>query len=927
MSDSINTAFQSTENDNIPFQSTQHDDTPTSATQNDSEPILDAVDASEEEIASLMDLYPEMHHLDFESTPKVTLCPPHSAYGGVMGIASAISTFLLVLFIWQTAFGISDNAMQYLIGYLKYFLTQIGQNDTACVGALSCFPPSLYLAKKHIGFAPTDDFNKFVVCSDPDCNALYPIDECIRIVNGKKVPKRCSRPILRGKKYVGTCDNTLLQANVVRNGGVYHLPKKVYCQKSVGSQIEQILSRPGYERYCQEWRDREVDSDTYTDIYDGKLWEEVQDRGFLESDHDMALLMNFDFFQPYKNRAKSVGVIYLALLNLPRSIRYHSSNMIVAGIIPSLEHIDSKGKTRHEPKSMNNFLKPLVDELNELWRVGKWIHTYENKEGTIMRAMLLGVACDSPATRKSSGFLAHSALLGCTRCYHRFPGKVGEKRYSGYDYKNWDLRDNETHRKHCDKIRLAKTDSKRSDLESEYGCRYSTLLELPYFDVIKQTSIDAMHLLFLGIAKSFFALLVERGILTEEKMAMITENLQNMHSTSHKAWLPKNIGSHWKFFNAYEWKNFTMIYSLQAFRGVIPPEYLQTWSQFVNACQLICKPCVTQPEVEKAHDLLCNYVKRLQNQFGKEVIKPNHHMSLHLKESITDFGGVYSTWLFSFERFNGYLGDYQNNNKGIEVTLMRKVLADCTLANKSFEISKDFFDSCSLPPSKRCIFRPAEMKHLSLKTVNIPILPLDDCSQLWSQISHLTVPDTVTGQDLKAEHLCRIDEDDMPLLYDMYRVMYPNPQYDIQLNDLGPLGKRFNSINIGCERFYTDSVSDLKKCLILAKWCNNDGEVDANSAPRLGLIKYFLLHNVHIAGEMKSHIICYMQWFADFHDHVLPTGYLPPVQVFRKKRVASGSAWFMPVQRILSKCVYTFREVNKYSNCIVVSPVPFDLYI
>ncbi len=290
------------------------------------------------------------------------------------------------------------------------------------------------------------------MCPDPNCNTLYDINDCFTTINGKKVPKRCSKPRYKRKKFDRTCNAVLLQEHVVRNGGVYLVPKKVYCQNDITSQIERILLRPGYEKYCQEWRNRDTVHGTYSDIYDGKLWQKVQDDyGFFGNEYDMGLLMNFDFFQPFKNRSKSVGVFYLALLNLPRSIRYHSSNLICAGIIPSLEFIDEKGKTRHEPKCMNNFLEPLVTELKALWRVGRLIHTHENPGGVLMHAMLMGVACDSPAARKISGFLAHSALFGCTRCYHKFPGKVGEKMYSGYDYNNWTLRDNDKHRKHCEK--------------------------------------------------------------------------------------------------------------------------------------------------------------------------------------------------------------------------------------------------------------------------------------------------------------------------------------------------------------------------------------------------------------------------------------------------------------------------------------------
>lgn len=38
-------------------------------------------------------------------------------------------------------------------------------------------------------------------------------------------------------------------------------------------------------------------------------------------------------------------------------------------------------------------------------------------------------------------------------------------------------------------------------MESKYGCRYSILLDLPYFDPISMTIIDPMHNLYSGTAK------------------------------------------------------------------------------------------------------------------------------------------------------------------------------------------------------------------------------------------------------------------------------------------------------------------------------------------------------------------------------------------------------------------------------------------
>lgn len=49
-------------------------------------------------------------------------------------------------------------------------------------------------------------------------------------------------------------------------------------------------------------------------------------------------MMNIDWFQPFKNRNDySLGVIYFAILNLPRHIRYRSENIIIAGLIPSFK--------------------------------------------------------------------------------------------------------------------------------------------------------------------------------------------------------------------------------------------------------------------------------------------------------------------------------------------------------------------------------------------------------------------------------------------------------------------------------------------------------------------------------------------------------------------------------------------------------------
>ena len=69
-----------------------------------------------------------------------------------------------------------------------------------------------------------------------------------------------------------------------------------------------------------------------------------------------------DCFRPYKHSQGSVGVIYMVIMNLPRSERYELENVLVVGIQPG----------PGEPKlTANTFLKPLVEELQILWKSKK----------------------------------------------------------------------------------------------------------------------------------------------------------------------------------------------------------------------------------------------------------------------------------------------------------------------------------------------------------------------------------------------------------------------------------------------------------------------------------------------------------------------------------------------------------------------------
>ena len=147
------------------------------------------------------------------------------------------------------------------------------------------------------------------------------------------------------------------------------------------------------------------------DIYDGDVWQPfrtVDGKEFLSSRYSLGLLLNVDWFNPYKHVEYLVGAIYISILKFPKNLRYQKENMILVGIIPG----------PNEPSlHINSFLEPLVEDLQQLWKVVEMT----TPEGfKTIRAALLCTVSDIPATRKLCGFVGHAALKGCSKVFKVF---------------------------------------------------------------------------------------------------------------------------------------------------------------------------------------------------------------------------------------------------------------------------------------------------------------------------------------------------------------------------------------------------------------------------------------------------------------------------------------------------------------------------
>ena len=169
------------------------------------------------------------------------------------------------------------------------------------------------------------------------------------------------------------------------------------------------------------------------------------------------------------------------------------------------------------------------------------------------------MACDIPASRKVGGFLGHNAKLGCNKYLKIFTQRKSSRGesiavYSGYDRKNWTLR-NKQHRDRVLQVKTERTSSTSRKAESLLGVYYSVLLSLPYFDPIHFIVIDPMHNLYLGSGKHVFKVWIDRKLITMKELEQFEEKMKRFTVPSSAGCLLLNISSSYGGFTANQWSN------------------------------------------------------------------------------------------------------------------------------------------------------------------------------------------------------------------------------------------------------------------------------------------------------------------------------------------------------------------------------------
>ena len=572
-----------------------------------------------------------------------------------------------------------------------------------------------------------------------------------------------------------------------------------------------------------------------TMTYDGAIWKEfLTDQAgvsFLSGANNYAFLLNIDWFQPFVHVTYSVGVIYMVFLNLPRCIRYKRENVLLLGVIPG---------PSEPPLTINSYLTPIVKELKTLWEGVSFrlVCNGRTVEQTF-RGALIGVACDLPATRKVCGFLGHTANLGCSKCLVKFSEGFNKQNYSNFDRETWVLRSNTQHRGDIKKVMEARNKTNLAKLESEYGCRYSVLLDLPYFDPVRMHLVDPMHNLYLGTAKHFMLnILIGRDILTKENLMLIEQRLQKLHIPIGLGHIPTRIDTS-TFLTAEQWMNWTNYFSIYCLRDLIPSEQLECWRHFVLASRFLCKLHIKSDDITKADALLLRFCRRMFRIYGNDSLTPNMHLHLHLVNCIKDYGPFRSFWLYPFERYNGVLGNQPNNNKAVKMQLMRRFQSD--------SLSIQMVDHVKTWPLK---------EHFE------SLLPLSTHIQdVGRDFSYQDNPSVTLGSK---STISVLSPDEVVVMRKVYAQLYPEYSTRILSGEvfIATAFHKFTYITWNEHRIKSSSCNTSSYILATPLFEFDSGNQHVNDKSRVAKVVYFFTHSVSLPGcnDQKLHTFAYLHW-------------------------------------------------------------------
>lgn len=476
----------------------------------------------------------------------------------------------------------------------------------------------------------------------------------------------CKRTIYHLKKYFKNLDGTaILKFHYYCSNCVYPVASKEsqcpMCKKSgecdffidmpLECQLQTMYKRPRfYEDLQQRFNPhRKKNVSNIEDIYDGRLYLEQVNNGFLRNPNNISLMWWGDGLQIFRcSENGSVWPSCGVINELPYKKRILPRNILVTGLW--------FGKKQPNP---NVFLKPLHKSMKVFSTTGYQFKLPDNSEITV-RGKFLCATCDLPAKAKFMCFKQYNGESGCSKCLdagERMPLQKSSVQTYPYN-RNMVSRTHDQTREFANQaLELRRAGNKKAAV---HGVKGPTLLFFLLVDLIRGMAIDVLHGAFLGITKLLLYLWLDPKFRNcpwslADSIDVIDNRIRNLKPPSFVE-NPLRSLKGITFWKAKHFKLFLLYYSIFVLKGIMPDDYFLHHCKLVSGLSLLCQDSISMDQIQAATGLLTEYVATFSRMYGQRFLGINVHQMLHLPEVVIDLGPawVYST--FFLESLNGVLG-------------------------------------------------------------------------------------------------------------------------------------------------------------------------------------------------------------------------------------------------------------------------------
>ena len=662
------------------------------------------------------------------------------------------------------------------------------------------------------------------------------------------------------------------------------------------------------------------------DVWHGKIWKDLKDsdgQEYFSKKCNLGLTLNVDWFRPFSHSPYKVGVMFMSILNLPRHQRMKQRWTMLVGIIPGPS----------EPKlDINTFLTPLVKDLERLWSGVEVMLSDGTK--TSIRAALVCVACDLPASRKVAQFLGHKAGYRCNKCLFKAERQQGTQGASGkMSYYTQRLssipkRNGDDVRQQAEIYRAALTKTEKDRLARSNGVRYTELLRLPYFDAVRMVVVDAMHAFFLGLVSHEVDLILGDSH-RPQSFSMSSDNRgtlkERVKAIGHQ--LPLDIGRlPGKIFDvdgrskttAAQWKHFILLYDRPCFINLVSPRVYKSIKLLAEVVELLTDESPTEETITYTENKIFEHHEAFCHAYGKWYVTVNYHMALHTADCIRDFGPANNFWLFPYERENAVVGGSPTNGVPLEKQLFNRY-------HMQYQLEDAYTDPDEMPQL------PPLLPHLE-----IFLEPWTEIIMTWHfgrwlpsrlQLPAATQINQHEGEELMSNQLMLDAEDEEDLTQSWPITLYHHPSR----KEFRVAGKVHEMLIRHFEIMYSEKlVCVSRKCDLYAR-CGTNGSIfssemnrtDRTSAvmaywtvlergeefvtrPYIGRVNFFLQIPVYVKEPDSSairqvmHTLAKVHWVKPASPQVDPESGLLSL---KKTMYAEDHFPFITPRRLICRCV------------------------